>query len=231
MKIRIIVPANTTVFNQRIKDAVLPVLPPDVSVDVVNITAGQPHIQNRTDLTINAPHVIALAKKAEQEGIDGIFVTDFDFCGVEPSRENVNIPVIGGFRPSALIAISLSMKIGLITILDSVAAMQEQHFRNFGILENLACILTIDVPVKQLSNTKLVIKKVHQKAREAIKQGAQSIILGCTGFIDVAGPVSALLKADGYDIPVVDPNHAGITYVIMLVRNQLKQSRLTYYKA
>jgi len=231
MKIRIIVPANTTVFNQRIKDAVLPVLPPDVTLDVANITGGQPHIQNRTDLATNAPYVIELAKQTEKEGFDGIFVTDFDFCGVEQSRENVNIPVIGGFRPSALMAISLSLKVGLITILGSVTAMQEQHFRNFGILENLACIIPIDVPVKKLSNKKIVIKKVHEKAKEAIQQGAQSIILGCTGFIDIAQPVSKLLKADGYNIPVVDPNHAGVTFVIMLVRNKLMQSRLTYYKA
>lgn len=230
MKIRIIVPANTDDFNQSIREAVLPVIPPDVEFDVVNINEGEPHIQNMTDFTINAPHVIELAIRTEKEGFDGIFVSDFDFCGVEPSRENVNIPIIGGFRPSALMAISLSEKVGLITIMDSVVAMQEEHFRNFGILNNLACILPIDVPVKELSNQKVIISKVYDKAMEAIEKGAQSIILGCTGFIEIAAPVSKLLKSKGYNIPVIDPNQAGITFTIMLVRNKLMQSRLTYYK-
>lgn len=229
MKIRIIVPANTADFNESIKNAVLPVLPPDVSIDVANITEGQPHIENRSDAAINAPYVMQLAAQTEAEGFDGIFVSDFDFCGVEPSRENINIPIIGGFRPSALTAISLSQKIGVVTIVDSVVAMQEEHFRNFGILNNLACIIPTNIPVEELSDTQKVIEVVHEKAKEAISQGAESIILGCTGFIGIAEPVSALLKNDGYNIPVVDPNQAGVTFTIMLVRNKLMQSRLTYY--
>lgn len=230
MKIRVIVPANTTDFNETIKESVLQVTPPDVHIDVANITGGEPHIQNRTDFTKNAPHVIQLAIESEAEGYDGIFVSDFDFCGVEPSRENVNIPIIGAFRPSALTAVSLSERMGLVTILDSVVAMQEEHFRNFGILNNLACIKPINVPVKELSDKSKVIKAVYQKSLEAIDEGAESIILGCTGFIGIAGPVSELLKKEkGYNIPVTDPNHTGITFTIMLVRNKLMQSRLTYY--
>lgn len=229
MKVRIIVPANTDAFNQPIREAILPVIPPDVELDVANIKMGQPHIQGRVDFTINAPHVVELAVQTEQEGFDGIFVSDFDFCGVEPAREKVNIPIIGGFRPSALTAVSLAEKIGLVTIMDSVVAMQEEHFRDFGILNNLACILPINVPVKDLSKRDIVIPKVYAKATEAIGKGAQSIILGCTGFIGIAAPVAELLKKDGYNIPVTDPNQTGITFTIMLIRNKLMQSRLTYY--
>jgi Asp/Glu/hydantoin racemase len=71
---------------------------------------------------------------------------------------------------------------------------------------------------------------VYDKAMEAIEKGAQSIILGCTGFIGIAEPVAELLKDKGYDIPVIDPNRTGITFIIMLVRNKLLQSRLTYKK-
>jgi allantoin racemase len=233
IKIRIIVPANTDIFNQRMMDAVQSVIPSDVEIDVTNIQKGTPHIQNRTDFNINSSHVIELAKQTENEGFDGIFVSDFDFCGVEPARESINIPIIGAFRPSAFTAIALSEKIGLITIMRSVVAMQEGHFRNFGILDNLACILPINVTVSELSNQKIVISKVYDKAMEAIEKGAQSIILGCTGctgFIGIAEPVAELLKDKGYDIPVIDPNRTGITFIIMLVRNKLLQSRLTYKK-
>ncbi len=229
IKIRIIIPVNTSAYNETVMETVQTIIPPDVYFDVRHITKGKTHIQNRTDFTINSPHVIELAIETENEGFDGIFVTDFDFCGVEATRENVNIPVIGGFRPQAMTAISLSEKVGLITIVDSIVAMQEEHFRNFGILDNLACILPIGLPVADLPNKEVVIPKAFEKALEAIELGAESIIFGCTGFIGIAEPVSKMLKDLGHNIPVLDPNHISVTFLIMLIRNNLTQSRLTYY--
>lgn len=232
MKVRLIVPANTSSFNDAMRDAVTPILTPDVELDVTNITGGIPHIESQTDFAINTPYVIELVKKSQAEGYQGIFVSDFDFCGVEPSRENVSIPVIGGFRPSALTAISLSEKVGLVTIVDSVVPMQEEHFRNFGILNNLACILPTNIPVKDIGvgNPK-TIEKIFTLAVKAIDEyGAQSIILGCTGFIGVADPVARKLY-DRYQayIPVLDPNRVGMSYLINLVRNNLMQSQRTYF--
>ncbi|MDY6856855.1 MAG: aspartate/glutamate racemase family protein [Thermodesulfobacteriota bacterium] len=111
--IRIIVPANTDVFNNRIMETVKPVLPPDVVVDVRNILHGNPCIENRFNLTENALYVVNMAKASAQEGIQGIYVSDFDYCGVEPSREVVDIPVIGAFRASAYSAMMLSQRFNL----------------------------------------------------------------------------------------------------------------------
>lgn len=232
MKVRLIVPANTSAFNEPMRQAVAPILTPDVQLDVTNISGGIPHIESQTDFTINSPYVIELARQSQAEGYQGIFVSDFDFCGVEPSRENVSIPVIGGFRPSALTAISLSEKVGLITIVESVVPMQEEHFRNFGILNNLACILPTNIPVIGLgSNPTHTIQRVYELSIQAIEEyGAQSIILGCTGFIGVAQPVAEALysKYQSY-IPVLDPNRVGMSYLINLVRNGLAQSQRTYF--
>ena len=232
MKVRLIVPANTSAFNEPMRQAVAPILTPDVQLDVTNISGGIPHIESQTDFTINSPYVIELARQSQAEGYQGIFVSDFDFCGVEPSRENVSIPVIGGFRPSALTAISLSEKVGLITIVESVVPMQEEHFRNFGILNNLACILPTNIPVIGLgSNPTHTIQRVYELSIQAIEEyGAQSIILGCTGFIGVAQPVAEALysKYQSY-IPVLDPNQVGMSYLINLVRNGLAQSQRTYF--
>lgn len=232
MKVRLIVPANTSAFNDHMRKAVEPILTPDVELDVTNITGGIPHIESQTDFAINTPYVIDLVKKSEAEGYQGIFVSDFDFCGVEPSRENVNIPVIGGFRPSALTAISLSEKVGVITIVDSVVPMQEEHFRNFGILNNLACILPTNIEVHHIGiGAPNTIDAVYNLAVQAIDQyGAQSIILGCTGFIGVADPVAKKLSEKyGVYIPVLDPNRMGMSYLINLVRNKISQSQRTYF--
>ncbi len=230
IRICIIIPVDTNIFNSLLKESIDEICPADVEFEIKHIKGGRPHIQNRTDYYINSPLILKVAE-AEQKNFDGIFVTDFDFCGVEAARENVDIPVIGGFRPQAMAAISLSEKIGLITLVDSIVAMQEEHFRNFGILPNLACIIPTNLGVQELTKTEHVIQVVYDKAIDAIKQGAESIILGCTGFIGIARPVSKMLKAAGHDIPVTDPNHMAFTFLVALVRNKLMQSRLTYYKA
>jgi len=82
-RIRIIVPANTTDFNTRILDAVSSVIPPDFDLDVKNINSGTPSIENRCCIVENSPAVLQLARDTEQEGYDGIFVTDFDLHGYD----------------------------------------------------------------------------------------------------------------------------------------------------
>ena len=233
IKILIIIPVDTNIFNTSLRKCIDQICPPDVTFDIEHVEGkgARDHIQNRTDYYVNSPLIMNTAIKLQKKGkYDGIFVTDFDFCGVEATRENVDVPVIGGFRPQAMAAISLSEKIGLITLTDTIVAMQEEHFRNFGILPNLACIIPTGLGVQELINRDLAIQTVYDKALEAIELGAQSIILGCTGFIDIARPVAKMLKAAGYDIPVTDPNHMAFTFLVALVRNKLMQSRLTYYK-
>lgn len=69
-------------------------------------------------------------------------------------------------------------------------------------------------------------------ALKAIREdGAQSLLLGCTGFVDVAGRVATLLEETlGSYVPVIDPNQAGFGFLVSLVRMKLRPSRLTYSK-
>ncbi len=231
-KVRIIVPANTDIFNQRILDAVKPVTPPDFEVRIKNIDKGNNCIQNRYNLTENAMPVVRLAKETEQKEYKGIFVTDFDMCGVEAAREVVDIPVIGGFRASAYTAMMLSEKFSIITILGSTVAMQLEHIKTFGLEQNFASIRPINCPVDQLEDTEKVAELVFLECIKAIENdGAQSFILGCTGFIGIAEKVNKMLilKYDGL-IPVIDPNRAALNYLVLLVRNKLIQSRICYSK-
>jgi allantoin racemase len=108
-----------------------------------------------------------------------------------------------------------------------------EHVKTFGLMENFASIRNINCPVNDLSNTEEVISMVYMACEQAIEyDGAQSFILGCTGFIGVADQVSKLLsdKYGGY-IPVMDPNMTAFSYLMLLVRNRYTQSRICYSKA
>jgi Asp/Glu/hydantoin racemase len=232
LRICILVPANTDHYNQMLLDAVKPVIPPDVLVEVRNITQGHDCIESRTDWLKNGYPVVELAKSLQQEGFDGIWLSDFDMCGVEAAREVIDIPIIGGFPTSAFTALALSQRFSIITILESTLAMQRGHPQTYGIQDDFASIRAIDCPVSDLANLDVVVGKAFEAALKAIQEdGAQSILLGCTGFVGVAERVSALLQqALQTYVPVIDPNQAGFSFLVSLVRMKIRPSRVCYSK-
>ncbi|MEO4046622.1 aspartate/glutamate racemase family protein [Pseudomonas sp. CAU 1711] len=232
LRICILAPVATDGFNQRLLESVQPVIPPDVAVEVRNLPQGTDHIQDRIDWLNNGTPVVAMARRLEQEGFDGIWLSDFDMCGVEAAREAIDIPIIGGFPTSAFTALALSQRFSIITVLQSTLGMQRGHPQAYGLQDSFASIHSIDCPVDQLSNTELVVGKVFEAGVRAVREdGAQSLLLGCTGFIDVARQVEALLQeALSLYVPVIDPNQAGFGFLVSLVRMKLRPSRLTYSK-
>ena len=238
IKLRIIIPINTGKYNQYLYDNVISVLLSNVALDVVNIKGGSESIECRYNLMENEPFVLDEVRQAEKDGIDGIFVSDMDFCGVEVAREITNIPIIGGFRPNSLTAMALGQKFAIITILDSIKEYQIEHIRAFGFSENFAGIESANISVEALTKMfedekykKEVIEGLGEKSLDLIeKKGADVIIFGCTGFIGVADGVSEYLLKRGYDIPVLDPNRIGINFLYNIASNNLKQSRRTYAK-
>lgn len=232
IRICVLVPVATSQYNERIMKAIAPVVPPDVQVEIRNITQGHPDIENRTNWQQNGMPVVELAQAIANDGFDGIWLTDFDMCGVEAAREVIDIPIIGGFPAAAFSALALSQRFSIITILPSTLAMQRGHAQTYGIQDTFASIRAINCPVAQLDDMEVVIIRTFDAALKAIKEdGAQSILLGCTGFVDVASRVSRMLSDEmgGY-VPVIDPNQAGFSFLVSLVRMQVRPSRLTYSK-
>lgn len=232
LRICVLVPVATSQYNERIMKAIAPVVPADVQVEIRNIASGHPDIENRTNWLQNGMPVVELAQAIEKDGFHGIWLTDFDMCGVEAAREVIDIPIIGGFPPSAFAALMLSQRFSIVTILQSTLAMQRAHPQTYGIEDTFVSIRAIDCPVAQLENVDVVVARTFEAAMKAIKDdGAQSILLGCTGFVDVASRVSTLLgETLGAYVPVIDPNQAGFSFLVSLVRMQVRPSRLTYSK-
>ncbi|CAE6778453.1 hypothetical protein R69658_03958 [Paraburkholderia aspalathi] len=232
LRICVLVPVATSQYNERILKAIAPVVPPDVKVEIRNITQGHPDIENRTNWLQNGMPVVELAQAIANDGFDGIWLTDFDMCGVEAAREVIDIPIIGGFPATAFTALALSQRFSIVTILQSTLAMQRGHPQTYGIQDSFASIRAINCPVAQLDDVDVVVIRTFEAALKAIKKdGAQSILLGCTGFVDVASRVSQLLTKElGTYVPVIDPNQAGFSFLVSLVRMQVRPSRLTYSK-
>lgn len=231
MKIKIIVPLATDEYNAGIKAEVETVTAPDCSISIENLKKGPRSIEGRYDEFLAGPDIVKIACNAQDQGFDGIFIDCFGEPLVPTVRELVDIPVIGGFGGALMAANMISQKFSIINVLDRVVAMNRTLVREYGMEGNIASMPIIGMPVKTLKDKKKLTKRLVAVSLEAIEtHGAQAIVLGCTGMLGVAKGVARILKEEGQPAPVIDPTTTAVTLLESLIRNDLSQSRLTYFK-
>jgi allantoin racemase len=151
--------------------------------------------------------------------------------GVDAAREMVKIPVVGGFQPAALNASLISGTWSVVTVLKSVVPMITDLARKLGVEGNLASVRDINTPVLELQEKGVLEKKLLDAIDAAVEQdGAEAIVLGCTGMLGLAQKLAKEMAGRGKPVPVVDPTAAAIGYLEMLVRSGLSHSKVTYPK-
>lgn len=231
-KILVIVPIVATQYNADVENEVSRVLAPDFSFEIANVQQGTCFIESRYAEYLNTGDIIRLSQQAQADGFNAIYVDCFGSPGVSVVRELVEIPVVGGFDGAVLFAMAIAQRFSIITVVPSVDSMLESQARDLGVTEALASIRNVDIPVQDLTDKQKLIEHLIIQSKLAIQQdGAQAIVLGCTGMVDVIDAVSAELKKEGIPAPIIDPSFAAITLLQSLVRCGLSQSRLTYYKS
>ena len=233
-KLLVIIPIVTTEFNDSLKKEISAVQASDFQIDYVNLSHGTNFIESRYAEFLDTDSIVQLAQQAEKDGYDAIFITCFGEPGVSVVRELVTIPVIGGFLSSAMTSNVLSHKFSIVTVVPDVVPMLRELARTLGVEENLTSIRVIDVPVPQLTNTKLVEEKLKEQAVAAIQnEGAQAILMGCTGMLGVREYVEEQIQAElqlDNPVPVISPNQHSVGYLQSMVRMGLTHSRLAFFQ-
>lgn len=223
VKIKIVIPVNTSAFNEMIFAAAQSAASPGTQLAIENIVSGSPFIENKYHSAINAPHVVELIQQAERDGFDAVYVCDMDMCGVDAARTQVRIPVQGGFSTSIPQAVSFG-RFSIISIVSDAAEMQMEYACRFGGRENLASIRHTDLRVSELVQPDAVFEKVYDEVLKAIDvDRAKSIVFGCSGFVDMADRVTRRLAIERprLKIPVIDPNRVAIMSLELQVKANL----------
>ena len=229
MKIRVVVPIISDVFNEEILKETAQFKAPDTEIDVVNLDLGPASIESHYDEVLAAYHIAEKVREAEKEGVNGVFVDCFGDPGVDAARELVRIPVVGGFQPAALTASLIAGTWSVVTVLKSVLPMIQDLSRKLGVDRNIASIRDIDTPVLELSDKKVLEQRLLKHSEAAVKEdGAEAIVLGCTGMLGLAQNLEKQLVEIGLPVPVVDPTASAIGYLELLYRGGVTQSLFTY---
>lgn len=229
MHIRVILPVIGESLLEHIRSEVVGWAAADTKVDVVSLERGTASIESEYDEALAGPGILQRIEEAAADGVDGVFITCFGDPGVHAAREIIDAPVVGGFEPAMLTALSLGENVGIITVLPNVVPMLHSLARRYTIERRIGTIRVVDLPVLGLEDHDVLIERLLEQASDAVTKGeADVIVLGCTGMLGVATELRDRLAAEGLAVPVVDPTGAAVTWLESCVRLGVTPSRTTY---
>jgi allantoin racemase len=200
---------------------------PGTTVTVVDVANGVKSIESAYEELLAAPGAIDRIRHLEREGIDAAIIGCFGDPGLEAARELVAIPVIGPGEASLLLAAQLAHRITILSVFDSLAASHRQQAFRAGVLDKLASVRGLDIPVLELMrDPDATFSRIVQVGRRAVEQdGAEVLIFGCMtmSFLGVAPRLS-----DALGVPVVNAAQAALKAAESLVSINLSHSKKAF---
>jgi allantoin racemase len=197
------------------------------TVTVVDVANGVKSIESAYEELLAAPGAIDRIRDLEREGIDAAIIGCFGDPGLEAARELVSIPVIGPGEASLLLAAQLAHRVTILSVFDSLAASHRQQAFRAGVLDKLASVRGLDIPVLELMrDPDATFSRIVQVGRRAIEQdGAEVLIFGCMtmSFLGVAQKLS-----DALGVPVVNAAQAALKAAESLVSINLSHSKKAF---
>jgi allantoin racemase len=117
----------------------------------------------------------------------------------------------------------------VVTVLKNVVPMLRDLARRLGVESNIASVRDIDTPVLELQHKEAFQKRLLAQIDRAVSEdGAEAVVLGCTGMSGVARRLQGEMAGSGKPVPVIDPTAAALGYLQLAIRGGLAHSKLCY---
>jgi allantoin racemase len=230
VKIRVVIPVlDSEELVGKARDEYLRAAAPDVDLSFVAIPKGTDTIESQYDLALAQPETIRMVLEAERERIEACIIACFGDPGGSGAKEVVAIPVVGEGEAALHVASLLGYRYSIITVRAQTIPFMRIMAASAGLSERLASVRPVDFGVMDFSLS-CVDDVVEQSAAAVQHDGAEAIVMGCTGTgVDMAPVVQERLQERlGVYVPVVDPVRAAISLAEGLVRAGLSQSKVSY---
>ncbi|MCD6275400.1 MAG: aspartate/glutamate racemase family protein [Thermoplasmata archaeon] len=200
MKILVINPVGTSVWDENDRKLYEGFTSPQTEVDVVSLDKGPGSIETREDEAEALPEIIKKAKELHKK-YDGIVVNCCLDVGVDVIRSIIATPVIGPCEASLALASVLGRKIGIVSVSKTAIELFEELVIKYRMEERVVSIRGIDISVPEIEkDVEKTIELLKKEIEEAIKEQAQVIVLGCTGLAGFATKLQKFFK-----VPILDP--------------------------
>jgi allantoin racemase len=223
MRIKVIVPVSTNLWNKMIEEAYEAYKDPGTEIDVINIKKGPESIEQIYDEAWAALPTLLEAEKAEKEGYDAVIDYCFGDPALEAIKEALSIPVVGINEPSVHLASILGRKFSVIGVGGCRAdALFSDKITVYGLRHKLASARITDIKVLDIKKDfDSLVKALLEEGRKAITEdGAEVLVMGCGSLLNIAEILQKKLK-----VPVIDSGLAALKIAEDLVKLKLAQSK------
>lgn len=197
----------------------------DVELVVDSIVKGPASIESEYDDVVAAPWIVEKVMWAEKNGFDAAIIDCMGDPGLDAAREIANIPVLGPCQSSMAIASTLGDRFSVVTVLKRLIPLFWRNAKRYGFEAQIASVRSVEVPVLKLEEKRDEVKALLlSESKKALDEdGADAIVLGCTGLVGMARELQEALK-----VPVVDPTIASLKLAEALVDMKLSHTKLVY---
>ncbi|KIW68246.1 hypothetical protein PV04_04203 [Phialophora macrospora] len=227
-------------------EAMLHSLRPNVpsNVELTGYTAPYPAptaIESTTDAIMSTEAVLRdLAKHAAPNGetvqnFDGMIVACFSKHPlIDALRESYDVPVIGIMEASVYVARMLGGRFGIVATAQRSRIKQDDDIAAYGMTHFYVGSEATHLGVLELESRpkEEVAKRVAHCARALVMKGADTILLGCAGMVDMnRAAKDAVRDEDGRrTVNVVDSVEAGVMMMNSLIGMGIPTSKKGVYK-
>ena len=194
---------------------------PETEVQVASVQKGPASIETFHDAVYAGPEILRLVRE-RHETVDAIMVNCFADPAVDAAREITDRVVLGPAETSMSVALHLGARFSVISVLPNTPYWVGWQARKLGIESRLASAIGVDIPVLEIGESaEATVNAIVEAAALAIKQdGAEVIVLGCTGMVSVAQAVRERLS-----VPLVKPAATTFKMAELLVKLGLRHHR------
>ena len=224
MRIKVINPNMTQHMTDSIRICAEKYASPGTDIICESARFGVPSIECFTDTAFAQPAVLeSIIRGDREQDIDAYVIACFDDPGLAAAREITTRPVVGIAHAAMITASLVSPSFSIVTVLDRSRIMNLELAERYGYGRMLRSVRSTGLGVLEFEkDLKRGMQALAKQAEIAVSQdGAESILLGCAGFVDFA---DGLRKQLG--VPVIDGVMPAVKYAEALVLMNLSTSKL-----
>jgi Asp/Glu/hydantoin racemase len=153
----------------------------------------------------------------EREPADVYVIACASDPGIDAVRAATNRPVLGVFRSAIAVCLARVECFGVLGIVDASRARHVAALRAMGVESRLAGYAALNTSMEVLLTAETSWPLLESAARELVRKGAQSVVLGCTGMAHHCSRLSAAVG-----VPVIEPCQAAVTLAIGIVQGSCR---------
>ena len=181
---------------------------------MVNLPGGPPAIATWADWFQVAEPLAAMIRREEAAAYVIGCVSD---PGLDLARTVTDRPVLGMLRCAIAAALTRGERFGMIGFVETSRPRQRRVLQAMGLEQRLAGWVPLNLPMETLTDPSAPRARIAAAAKELAAQGAESIVLGCTGLAQ-----HARAAEDAAGVPVIEPcQAAGLAALLAVAGGRL----------